>query len=758
MKSDIMHKIAKTIIDQRIIIFILFAAACVYCGMSLDKVSVNDDITAFLPAETDTRRGLTIMEDEFITYASANIMLANTTYERAQTMADEIAEIEHVTDVDFDDSEAHFVNSAALFSVSFDGESDDTGVEAAMDAIRELTSNYDVYISSEIGQDLMAEIAGQMVGVVALAALVIVGVLLFTSMSYFEVVIFLIVFTVAALLNMGTNYWFGEISSITNSVAVILQLALAIDYAIIFSHRYQAETERFASNYDALIEALAKSIIEISSSSLTTIAGLVALTLMQFRLGYDMGIVLSKGIVCSLITVFFLMPGLIYIFAKPLKKTVHPTLVPSLEGWGRFLMKTKLGFVVIFVIIVPVAIYCSSRTQYAFNDASIDELVYSESRTAARKINDTFSHDTTIAIVVPTGDNAAEKAILQRAEELEHVKSATGLANIEIEDSRVLTDDYTPRMFSELLGIDYEKAALLYSAYGVQNEQYQAIFGDTENYSVPLIDMFLYLFEKVDQGIVTLDADTQEQLDELRGSLERGEKQLRGENWDRLLITADVPVEGDESTSLVDELRKIADSYYGDGKCLVIGDITSAKELADTYNSDSTLINLLTIVFVFVILLFTFKSFVGAALLVFVIQGSIWINFTFPYLTGTKSSFVTNIIVSSIQMGATIDYAIVIMSHYLDLRKTLPSREAMVHAVDESFATVITSGSIMTGAGLLIAYRVSDVYIGHIGLAVGRGAFISVILVSTVLPQLIVLLDKAIDKTTFGKNKEGKTE
>lgn len=201
-----------------------------------------------------------------------------------------------------------------------------------------------------------------MVGVVALAAVVIMAVLLFTSRSYFEVVIFLIVFSVAALLNMGTNFWLGEISSITNSIAVILQLALAIDYAIIFSHRYQDEIDRFPTEREALIEALSKSIVEISSSSLTTISGLVALMLMQFRLGYDLGLVLSKGILCSLITVFLLMPGLIASFFRPLRRTTHKSHVPDITGWGRFLMKTRVGFVALFVIIVPLAIWCSSRS------------------------------------------------------------------------------------------------------------------------------------------------------------------------------------------------------------------------------------------------------------------------------------------------------------------------------------------------------------------------------------------------------------
>ena len=751
LENNILKKISRQIVDKRVIIMIAFLAACVYCALSISRVHVNNDITSFLRPDTDTRRGLTIMENEFTTYASANVMLANTTYERASAAAEKIETLEHVTGVTFDNSPAHFVDSAALLTISFDGTSDDENVIAAMNEIRSLTAGFDTYTSSDIGADLLGEIAQQMVGVVALAAVVIMAVLLFTSRSYFEVVIFLIVFSVAALLNMGTNFWLGEISSITNSIAVILQLALAIDYAIIFSHRYQDEIDRFPTEREALIEALSKSIVEISSSSLTTISGLVALMLMQFRLGYDLGLVLSKGILCSLITVFLLMPGLIASFFRPLRRTTHKSHVPDITGWGRFLMKTRFGFVAVFVIILPLAIWCSSRTEYAFNDAGIDELKYSESRAAARKITGTFANDTTIAVLVPSGNYEAEKQFLRDAAELDNVKTVTGLANIEIEDGKVLTDSYTPRMFSMLLNIDFEEAEMLYAAYGVENGQYQPIFGNAETYSVPLIDMFLFLFEKIDQGIVTLDADSQETLDSLRGELERGEAQLRGENWDRMVITADVPIEGDESVALVNALRSLADGRYGEGACLVIGDVTSAKELADTFNGDSLLINLLTIAFVFIILIFTFRSVVGAALLVFVIQGSIWINFTFPYLTHTRASFVTNMIVSAIQMGATIDYAIVIMSRYLDLKKLHTPQEAMARAVNESFPTVMTSGTIMTVAGILIAYRVSDVYIGHIGLAVGRGALISVILVLSVLPQLIVLLDKIIEKTTFRK-------
>ena len=757
-KPDIMHSVAAGIVRSRFVIILLFIAAAVYCTLSLGRVKVNSDLTFFLPQDTETRRGLSIMEEEFTTYASANVMVANVTYEKARELADAVEEIEHVSSVDLDDTPSHYTSSAALLGVSFDRVETDPEIETAMGQIRQLLSDYDTYIYSGIAQNYFKQLASEMVIVVLLAALVIVAILLFTSRSYFEVVIFFLVFVFAALLNMGTNFWLGEISTISNSIAIIMQLALAIDYAIIFSHRYQDEALIWDSPRQALIEALSKAIIEISSSSLTTISGLVALMLMQFRLGYDLGMVLAKGIVCSLITVFFLMPGLIMLFPKAIRRTAHKTLIPDIRPWGRFLMRSHYLFVWIFLLVVPLAIVLSGRTTYAFNDSSVTELVYSENRAAMHKIRDTFADDTMIAVLVPSEDFEKEKAILNRVEALEDIRTATGLANIEIDDEHVLTDLYTPRMFAQLADISTEEALLLFQAYGVRHEEYQAIFGDAERYEVPLVDIFLYTFDVIDRGVVALDDKTLDRLDELRELLDMGIDQLRGEHWNRLIFTASVPVEGEESVALVEQIRAIAERQYGTGEVLVVGNITSARDLRESYTGDSRLISLLTIAFVFTILLCTFRTVAGSAILVFVIQGSIWINFSFPYLEHSMPSFVTNMIVSAIQMGATIDYAIVLMNRYLVLKQELPKKEAMAEAVNQSFPTVLTSGSIMTIAGLLIAYRISDVYVGHIGLAVGRGALISVILVLTVLPQLLVLLDKAVEKTTFHVDLSGGEE
>ncbi len=756
--GSIMDRIARLIVNSRYVIFVLFALACVYCALSIGRVKINSDLTAFLPNDTETRRGLTVMEDEFSTYATAQVMVSGLDLRHAEEMKDELSSLDHVLTVTFDDTEQHFKNGSALFSLSFDGAADDPAIEEALEAVKARVARYDHAVASDVGGDYNKQLAGEMTGVMLIAFAVIIAVLLFTSRSYFEVVIFAIVFAVAALLNMGTNCWLGEISSITNSIAVIMQLALAIDYAIIFAHRYQDEASAGPNEKEALIRALSKSIVEIASSSLTTISGLAALTLMQFRLGYDLGLVLSKSILCSMITVFLLMPGLIMLFPRAMKKTQHRSFIPNIERWGRFLMKRGVIFLVVFALILPFAIIFSRKAKFVFSGNSVSELVHSDSREAMHRIEESFEPNTPIAVLVPSGNYEYEKEILEAAEALPEIKSAVGLANVSAAEGVGLTDKITAGKVSDYLGIDPEQVHMLFRLYSVQNGEADVYKAAPDEYKVPLVDLMLCFFDVLDTGVVPLTEDQEAMVGPLRAELENGVRQLRGKNYDRLVLTASVPVEGESSTALVETLRGIAERRYGEGSVYLLGDITSARDLHDSYNSDSVLISLLTVLFVFIILLFTFRSPVTAAILVFVIQGSIFINFSFQYIMNMRSLFVTNMIVSAIQMGATIDYAIVLMSRYRALRKLYPKKEAMALAVNESFPTVLTSGAIMSVAGFVIAFRVSDVYIGHIGLAVGRGALISVIMVLSVLPPFIVLCDKLIEKTTVRRKKKDGTE
>ena len=230
-------KLARFIVDTRKAFFLVFLAAVLFCGSSIDKVVVNNDITSYLPAETETRRGLTLMDEEFTTYASAQVMLSNVTYRQAEKVAAQLAELDGVSSVAFDDSTDHFKDSSALFSVSFTGEEGSPEADAALAAVKELAAPYDHYVFPSGDPYDSDSLMQEMTVILAIAAAVIVAVLLFTSKSYLEVLVFLIVFVVSAILNMGTNFLFDSVSFITNAIAVVLQLALAIDYAIIFSHR-----------------------------------------------------------------------------------------------------------------------------------------------------------------------------------------------------------------------------------------------------------------------------------------------------------------------------------------------------------------------------------------------------------------------------------------------------------------------------------------------------------------------------------------
>ena len=495
-----MLKLARFIVDKRKAFYLIFLASFLFCAVSISKVHVNDDITTYLPAHTETRRGLTLMDEEFITLGSANIMVSNITYDAAYALSLKIEKLPGVSSVEYDDTQEHYHDSAALFTVSFDGEEDDPDTAAVLLQVEQLLDGHDYYPSTTVGRDESASLQQEMTVILAIAAVVIVVVLLFTSKSYMEVPVYLIVFSTAAVLNMGTNFIFGTISFITNSIAIVLQLAMAIDYAIIFCHRYMEER---------------------------------------------------------------------------------------------------------------------------------------------------------------------------------------------------------------------------------------------------------------DKGVVNLTGEQADKVDDLKEQLDIGLEQLRGENWTRMVFVADVPTEGAETQALLSQIRSIAQKYYGDD-VLLVGNSTNALDLANSFTQDNMKISILTVLFVMVILLFTFKSAGLPILLVLTIQGSIWINFTVPVLTHTNLYFLSYLVVSSIQMGATIDYAIVITNRYLDLKTQMDHRQAAVEALDQSFSTILTSGTIMSVAGFLIGGISTNATIGSVGLTLGRGTVTSIVLVMTVLPQLLMLGDALIERTAITLNRDRK--
>ena len=747
-KGNGMEKLATFIVDKRNLFFLLYIFALIFCAIATSWVKVEDDITTYLPDTTETRQGLTVMNDNFVTYGTANVMVSNITYDTALEIQEQLEDIDGVTTVDFDDTDEHYTNASALFSVSFDGEVGDAHAEQALQEIRDkLEGTYDTSIYSEVGYDSSADLQSEMVVIVIIAAIIIVLVLTLTSRSYAEVPVLIMTFGAAALLNMGTNFLCGTISFISNSVTVILQLALAIDYAIILCHRFSDEHETLRVR-EACIAALSKAIPEISSSSLTTISGLAALAFMHFGIGRDLATVLIKAILFSLLSVFTLMPGLLVLFSKLIDKTRHKNLVPKITAVGKFDVKTRFIIPPIFGVIIVAAAVFANLCPYCYTYTDLVTAKQSERQIAYQKIKNTFGSSNMIAVIVPSGDYESEGKILDELDGCAEVKSTMGLANIEAMDGYMLTDALTPRQLAEMADLDYEVAKALYGAYAVDHDEYGEIINGLDDYKVPIYDMFKFLEQEMHDGNITLSGDVQDTLDDLFDQLDEAQKQLQSENYSRLVVYLNLPEETDETFAFVDKMHDIIGKYYTDDY-YVVGNTTSAMDLSSSFGEDNLLISVLSALFVILVLLFTFKSAGLPVLLIIVIQGSIWINFSFPYLQGESLYFLGYLIVNSIQMGANIDYAIVISSHYTDLKKVVRPKEAIVTALNESFPTIFTSGSILASAGILISVLTTNPVIAAIGTCLGRGTIISMLLVLFVLPQILILGDTIIERTSF---------
>lgn len=752
-KGNLWLTVATFIVNKRKAIEILFVLAIIYSVLCINKVQVNQDITSYLPADSETRQGLSIMDEQFMTYGSAKVMLANVTFNQADSLVDSLENVDGVKEVAFDDSSDHFKGTNALFDITFSGTSDEQVSKDALKSVKDILADYDVYVSTEVGsEESSAEsLAKDMNIILVLAVVVIVAVLLLSTKAYLQIPVLLITFGVAAILNMGTNYWFGTISSITNSIAVVLQLALAIDYAIILCDRFMEEHETLDAE-EAVKVALSKAIPEISSSSLTTISGMVAMMFMQFRLGYDMGIILVKAIILSLISVFFLMPGVLLIFAKGIDKTHHKCYVPKITIVGKFANKTKYIIPPLFIICLVFAFMKSNNCQYIYDTSSIVSAKKSESKIAQETIEETFGASNQLVVMVPKGDYESEHKVVKKLQNLDYVTSALALSNVSINDEYVLTDKLSPRQFSELVGIDREVVEVLYMAYAYNQEQYGPVVTGIDDYDVPIIDMFLFLYDQYKEGYVTLDSNLDEKLTTLYDTLHDAQLQLQGSDYSRLVLNISLPVEGQETYDALEEIRGIAAQYYSKDSVILVGNSTSDHDLESSFASDNIIISVLTALFVMIILFFTFQSAGLPVLLVLTIQGSIWINFAVPSIEGQTVFFIAYLIVSAIQMGATIDYAIVISNRYLQLKQQMPLKEAITETLNQSFPTIFTSGSILTCAGFLIGEIASDATVASIGVALGRGTLISIILVLFVLPQILLMGDIIIEKTALTMN------
>ncbi|MCD8039687.1 MAG: MMPL family transporter [Lachnospiraceae bacterium] len=747
-EGGFMLKAATFIVDRRNLFFLLFIIAIIFSVIAMNWVTVENELSAYLPDTTETSQGLDLMEEQFITYGTAKVMVTNIPYDEAYALYERIEALDTVILLDFENTAEYYNNFSALYQITFAYPEDDDRALEALAEIEEMLADYDIYVSTDMGDASAEQLAEEMNTISVLVAIVVVSVLLLTSQTWAEVPVLLLTFCSAALIAKGANAFLGTISFVSNSVTVVLQLALSVDYAVIFCNRYKEEHKTLDIR-EADIVALSKAIPEIFSSSLTTIGGLVAMMFMQFGIGPDMAICLISAILLALVSVFLLMPGLIMLFGRAMDKTKHRSFIPAIPFVGKFAYRTRYVMPVIFVAVLIAACVIQSKCPYVYGYTMIETPVKSDAMLVDELIDESFGTDNYVAMLVPAGDYEKEKRLMRELDARQEVDHTQGLANTEAMDDYSLTDKLNARELSELLEIDYEMAELVYMAYAVNDENYAKIVNGFSDYSVPLIDIVMFLYDEVDEGYVTLDDDLMEDLEEAHDKMQIALDQLQGEDYSRILVYLTLPEEGDETFAFLDEMHDIADKYYEDAQILIPGESTSEYDLYKTFQRDNTVVNVVSILAVMVVLLFTFMSAGMPVLLILVIQGAIWINFAFPALQQKNVFFLSSMIVSSIQMGANIDYAIVISGRFMELKDKMPKRDAIIETMNFAFPTIVTSGTMLSLAGIFIGRMSSDGAVCGIGQCLGRGTIISIFIVMFILPQILLLGEKIIDRTSF---------
>lgn len=685
-----MERIAEAVVRFRKGILVLFIIAAVVCMFLSLGVKINYDMTEYLPKDSNLAKSVEVLKENFGNTEVGTVMLRGLSIPQVIQIKEEIEGIEGVYQVmwlddvvditqpiEFIDpgiAENYYIDGNALLQITYfeNGYSPLTG--KAIDNIREMLSDRigaDGFAmgGSQFAAKALVETADKEVTKISIvAALLILVILLLLTNSWLAPVLYLGVIGVAVAINMGTNIFFGEISNVSHSTQAILQLAISMDYSIFLFERFTSERSGGASVEEAVKAAVRKSTIALAGSSLTTVAGFLALWFMDYGIGFDLGRVLVKGIIISLISVMTLLPVLILFTAPLLEKTGHRSLLPRLNGYAKITQKVKYAFIGLCIVLLIPAFLAQQNNNFIFGETGINREgsdIYEEEQL----INSAFGKQNQVVIMVSKGHAVAEIALSEVLEGKDYVKSVQSIST--------LADPAIPVEFlpSEL----------------------------TENF-------------------------------------------LSGD-FARIILWMDVPVESDETFAAVEDLEGTVSEYYDE--YYLAGNSTAIYDIKQVVETDYGIVNTLSIVAVMLIILVVFRSLSIPLILTFVIEAAIWINMSVPYFTGSTLSFVGYLIISSVQLGATIDYAILLADRYLEHRETLPKREAAIEAVSSAGGSIFTSFLILASAGLSLGFISQTAAISELGILIGRGAFISGIMVLTLLPELLVMFDGIIMKTTL---------
>lgn len=692
MKTDKKSKNAVDIIlTYKKTIGVIFGILVVFSIICSPFVKVNYDLTEYLPTSVQSKQGIEIMEDEFGYPGSARVMIDGVTLYEAKKYKDKIAAVEGVdivtwadtaTDIyqsnkfiNNEDIEDYYKDGHSVMNIIFDEGDSSSVTSKAIDKIKEIIGDKGHYTGSAIqNKSLNENLSKEVKSVAVIAVIVIILILLLTTTSWFEPILFLLVMGIAIIINTGTNIFLGEISFLTKSVSAILQLAVAMDYSIFLMHSFTNERAAGEEPAKAIASALRHSSKSVIFCGLATTIGFIALTLMKFSIGFDMGICLAKGIIISLLTVLLLMPALILKCSNIIEKTAHKQFMPSFKKFSKVAFKARYG-VLIFAIILAVPCYIAKDMNiFCFGNGAVGSSEGTIVYTDEQAINAEFGRSNLLMALIPNTSSIKEKQLSQEIEKLSYAKSVTSLANTVPEG---IPTSILPKSVTSMLHTD---------------------------------------------------------------------------NYARMLIYINTKDESDLAFKCSDEIKAIVKKYYSENSYL-IGATPCTQEIKSTITTDYEFVDKLSLLGVAVVVMIAFRSLLLSVLVAIPIEIAIFINMAFPYLIGDKMVYIGYIIVSCIQLAATVDYAILMVNNYLNSRSHMDKRDAAIDAINETTPPVLTSGMILACAGFIL-YRTSSITaIAGMGQLIARGAMLGIALVVLMLPALLTLFDKPIIKHISKANK-----
>ena len=688
-----MQKFGRGVVKLRVPILIVSILLLIPSIFGFLSTRINYDILSYLPSDIETMKGQDIMLDEFGKGGFSLVMLDGMEDKDVEKVKEKIEKVDHVCDVLWYDTLADvslpkevlpddiydFFNTdnSTMMAVFFD---EATSADGSLEAVKEIRSIAG-FVSgmSSVVEDIK-DLTMQEAPMYVVIAVILTSIILALTMDSFLIPLFFMLSVgMAIIYNMGTNFIQGEISFITEALAAVLQLAVTIDYSIFLWHSYKEEKEKHpGDNKEAMAVAIGKTITSVVSSSITTVAGFLALCFMSYELGMDMGIVMAKGVVIGVICCITVLPSMILVFDKALEKTMHKDLVPSLEKPSKFIIKHHAAFIVLFIVVLIPAVYGQINTNVYYNltDTLPKDL---NSVIANTKLDEEYNMATTHMLLVD--------------------------ADMEPKEVNSMLDE-----MGKVDGVSFSMSL-------------DTLIGP----SIPR--------EIVPESVTKI---------------------LKSDKWQLMLIGSEYKVASDEENAQIDELSKILKSYDKDG--MLIGEAAATKDLIDITDHDFKVVNIVSIAAIFIIILIALRSVSLPIILVAVIEFAITVNMGVPCFTNTTIPFIASVVIGTIQLGATVDYAILMTTRYKTERNAGKDKhEAVTIALSTSMKSIMVSALGFFASTFGVGVYSSVDMISQLCTLMSRGAIISMITVICILPSMLMLFDKVIINTTMGmKKKENK--